>query len=43
VLPYEGMRQSPDPDAALLQFLQATYEAAANCANWDRAALEVPT
>jgi len=41
LLPYEAMRQSPDPDAALLQFLQSTYEAAANCAQWDRAALEV--
>jgi hypothetical protein len=40
ILPYEGMRQSPDPDAALLQFLQSTYEAAANCAHWDREALE---
>ena len=42
VLPYEAMRQSPDPDAALLAFLQTTYEAAANCAAWDRAALEAP-
>jgi hypothetical protein len=41
ILPYEAMRQSPDPDAALLQFLQSTYEAAANCAHWDRDALEV--
>ncbi len=41
VLPYEEMRQSADPDAALLSFLQSTYEAAANCAHWDRAALEV--
>lgn len=41
VLPYEAMRQSDDPDAALLQFLQSTYEAAANCAQWDRRALEV--
>jgi hypothetical protein len=41
VLPYEAMRQSPDPDATLLQFLQSTYEAAANCAHWDREALEV--
>ena len=31
----------PDPDAALLAFLESTYEAAANCAHWDRAALEV--
>jgi hypothetical protein len=43
VLPYEAMRQSPDPDGALLEFLQSTYEAAANCAGWDRAALEVET
>jgi hypothetical protein len=35
------MRQSADPDAALLQFLQSTYEAAANCAKWDRVAIEV--
>jgi hypothetical protein len=41
VLPYEEMRQSADPDGALLAFLQTTYEAAANCAGWDRAALEV--
>jgi hypothetical protein len=41
IFDYEAMRQSPDPDAALLQFLQTTYEAAANGANWDRAALEV--
>jgi hypothetical protein len=41
LLPYEAMRQSADPDSALLQFLQSTYEAAANCALWDRAALEV--
>src|SRR5579859_6520583 len=41
VLPYEAMRQSADPDNALLEFLQSTYEAAANCAHWDRAALEV--
>jgi len=38
---YEDMRRLPDPDAALLAFLESTYEAAANCAHWDRAALEV--
>jgi hypothetical protein len=43
VFPYEAMRQSTDPDAALLKFLQSTYEAAANCARWDRDALEVPS
>jgi len=42
VLPYEAMRTSADPDGALLEFLETTYEAAANCARWDRAALEVP-
>ena len=40
VLPYEAVRTSADPDAALLAFLQTTYEAAANCGSWDRAALE---
>jgi hypothetical protein len=29
-----------DPDEALLDFLQSTYEAAADLAKWDRAALE---
>jgi hypothetical protein len=43
VLPYEAMRRCADPDAALLEFLQSTYEAAANCAKWDREALEVGT
>ena len=41
VLPYEAMRQSADPDEALLEFLQSTYDAAADCGQWDRAALEV--
>lgn len=41
VLPYEDMRHATDPDAALLEFLQSTYEAAANCGRWDRSALEV--
>jgi hypothetical protein len=41
VLPYEQMRRSGDPDSTLLQFLQSTYEAAANCAHWDRTALEI--
>ena len=43
LLPYEAMRLSADPDAALLEFLQSTYEAAANCGRWDRAAIEVST
>jgi hypothetical protein len=40
LLPYEAMRKSAAPDDTLLQFLQSTYEAAANLGNWDRAALE---
>jgi hypothetical protein len=42
VLPYEVVRAAADPDAVLLRFLQATYEAAADAARWDRAALERP-
>jgi hypothetical protein len=40
LLPYEAVRTAADPDAALLSFLQSTYEAAARAANWDRAALD---
>src|SRR4051794_33864339 len=40
ILPYDAVRTSPDPDGALLEFLQSTYEAAANAATWDREALE---
>ncbi|HEY7068428.1 MAG TPA: DUF5996 family protein [Chloroflexota bacterium] len=40
VLPYAAVRQAPDPDALLLDFLQATCEAAADRGGWDRAALE---
>lgn len=40
VLPYDAVRNAPDPDAHLLAFLNTTYEAAASLANWDRPALE---
>ncbi len=40
LLPYEAVRAAPDPDAALLAFLQSTYAAAADAGKWDRAALE---
>ncbi len=40
ILPYEAVRTAADPDAALLAFLQSTYDAAANLADWDRAHLE---
>jgi len=42
ILPYEAVRQAPDPNALLLGFLQETYEAAANLARWDRKVLERP-
>jgi hypothetical protein len=42
LLPYEIVRTAADPEAALLAFLQSTYEAAAVTAHWDRAALECP-
>jgi hypothetical protein len=42
ILPYDAVRSAAAPDAALLDFLQSTYEAAANAAGWDRAALESP-
>ncbi|MDP1585584.1 MAG: DUF5996 family protein [Bradyrhizobium sp.] len=40
VLPYEAVRNAPDPDAALMDFLRSTYDAAADLGAWDRAALE---
>ena len=40
ILPYDAVRSAPDPRRALLEFLQSTYEAAANAGKWDRAALE---
>lgn len=40
VLPYDAVRTAADPDAALLDFLDSTYAAAAGLAGWDRAALE---
>jgi len=40
ILPYEAVRRAPDPDAALLQFAQRTYEVAADLGGWPRASLE---
>ena len=37
---YEDVVNAEDPEAALLEFMQSTYEAAANTGNWARAALE---
>lgn len=40
VLPYADVRAAEDPEGTLLGFFQSTYDAAADLAGWDRAALE---
>ncbi len=40
ILPYDAVRGSRDPDAVLMEFLQSTYDAAADLAQWDRKNLE---
>jgi hypothetical protein len=40
ILPYDVVRQSAAPDDTLLEFLQSTYDAAADLAKWDRKSLE---
>jgi len=40
ILMYDEIRRSRSPRDTLLEFLQSTYEAGANLAHWDRAALE---
>jgi hypothetical protein len=40
ILPYEAMRHAESPESAARGFVDSTYEAGANLAKWDRAALE---
>lgn len=40
LLKYEDVRSARHPEKALYDFLQSTYEAAANTSNWDRAKWE---
>jgi hypothetical protein len=40
LLPYEAVRQAAVPDDLLLEFLQSTYQAAADLGRWERAELE---
>ena len=40
LLMYDDVRASPSPEAALMEFLQSTYAAAADLGKWDRRALE---
>ncbi len=40
ILPYDAVRVSDSPDETLLDFLQTTYDAAADFGKWDRKSLE---
>jgi Family of unknown function (DUF5996) len=40
LLMYDDVRTAPDPKAMLMDFLQSTYDAAADLGKWDRKALE---
>ncbi len=40
ILPYDAVRTAPDPERALMEFLESTYAAAADLGHWDRACLE---
>jgi hypothetical protein len=40
ILPYEAVRSASDPDRALIDFVDSTYDRAASLGNWDRPALE---
>jgi hypothetical protein len=42
ILPYEAARAASSPDAAVLDFYQSAYDAAADLRGWDRAALDRP-
>ncbi len=41
LLKYEDVRQAENSDQAILDFMQSTYEAGADSANWDRENLEI--
>jgi hypothetical protein len=43
ILPYAAVCNAANPDALLLDFLEATYAAAADCGGWDRADLDCET
>jgi hypothetical protein len=40
ILPYEAVRTAPDPAAALMSFLESTYDVSADLGKWDRSLLE---
>jgi Family of unknown function (DUF5996) len=43
ILPYEAVRSLSSPDEAVLDFYQSVYDAGADLARWDRAALDRPS
>lgn len=43
LLPYDSVKQAPDPEAALMAFLESTYRAAADLGAWDVRSLECAT
>jgi len=40
ILPYDAVHKAADPEATLIEFLQSTYNAAADLGKWHRKALE---
>ena len=42
ILPGEALFAAADPESVVLEFLQSTYDAAADLGHWDRASLERP-
>jgi hypothetical protein len=42
LLLYDDVRTAANPEQALMEFMESTYEAGANLAHWDRAELERP-
>ena len=40
ILPYDDVRKSADPEGAIREFVDSTYDQAANLAGWDHAVLE---
>jgi hypothetical protein len=40
LLMYDDVRTAASPKTALMEFLQSTYDAAADCGKWDRKALK---
>ena len=40
ILPYDAVREAPQPEAVLLEFFETTYAAAADRSGWDRRSLD---